>query len=118
MNELSRPLRCYLLAMYLVTFGYVVIATARALPHGSPASIYHQLIDNSIFVNALVFLLIAYLGERTTLQVTGGISQSLSTTAHVCAILLFPAPIPMLVTLVAVALSQVPQPDPALYKRK
>jgi diguanylate cyclase (GGDEF)-like protein/putative nucleotidyltransferase with HDIG domain len=117
MNELPRPLRYYLLAVYLGTFGYVAIATARALPHGSPASIFHQLTANSIFVNALVFLIIAYLGERSTLQVTGSISQSLSTTAHVCAILLFPAPLPMLVTLVAVGLSQLPQRDRTLYKR-
>jgi diguanylate cyclase (GGDEF)-like protein/putative nucleotidyltransferase with HDIG domain len=117
MSSLPRPLRSYLMVVYIVTFSYVAIASIRALPHGSPVSIYHQLSANSVFINAMIFLVIAYFGERSTLQVTGSISQSLSTTAHICAMLLFPAPVPMLVTLVAVGLSQLPQRDRELYKR-
>lgn len=64
-----------------------------------------------------LFVLLAYLGQRTRLQVSGTISQNLATAVHIAAILLFPPPFPLLITLEAVLVTQAQQRRSPLYKR-
>jgi signal transduction histidine kinase len=64
-----------------------------------------------------LFVLLAYVGERTTLQVSGSIDQSLSTPVHIATILLFPPPFPVLITLLAVVVAQSQKAHKPLYKR-
>jgi signal transduction histidine kinase len=75
-----------------------------------------SLVLANVVVCAL-FAVLAYLGERTTLQVSGSIDQSLSTPVHIAAILLFPPPLPVLITLIGPLLAQARQVHKPLYKR-
>lgn len=117
MRDLPRSLRWYLWAIYLITAACAIFSAVLLLPVGDhwqagPSILLHT---NALYV--AVFVALAYLGERTTLSVTPAISQSLSTAVHVAAILLLPAPLPVLATLLAVLLSQVHQTQKPLYKR-
>src|SRR5208283_573330 len=107
MNELPRALRWYLWSVYTVSVAYIAASTLALLPRMGGA-VPDQWFSGSKAIYLLLFVAMSFLGEQTSVQVTGGISQSLSTSVHVGAILLFPPPLPLLVTLAGVAVSQVP----------
>lgn len=117
MRDLPRPLRWYLWAIYAFTLCFVLHSVIVALIQDTGWRDLHRLARDPMLLYVAVFLVISFLGEHTTLRVTGSISQSLSTAAQVAAILLFPAPLPLLMTLAAVAVSQLPATKRALYKR-
>lgn len=65
-----------------------------------------------------VFTLLAYAGQRTQLQVSGSVSETLGTAVHIAAILLFPPPFPVLIALMGALSSQILHVAGApLYKR-
>lgn len=118
MKDLPRILRWYLGALYLVTAALVIGSLTRTGLVGSMLGHSQPWTWPTVSLGAmLLFVLLAYVGERTTLRVTPTLSQSLSTTIHIAAILLFPAPYPVLITLVAVFISQSMHVQSPLYKR-
>jgi len=68
-------------------------------------------------VDVVIFTILAYVGEYTTLQVSPAVDQSLATPVHIAAILTLPAPFPLLTAAVAVAVAQGVQRRTPLYKR-
>jgi len=66
---------------------------------------------------AALFVVLAYIGERTVVRIGQSISLTLATTVHITAILLFPLPISILIALLASLLSSVHDTDYPLYKR-
>ncbi len=107
MRELPRALRWYLWAVY-GGCGALVAAQAPALP----AALAHGAAPLAV----ATFVLLMYLADRTILQVTSSFAQSLGTTAHVAAILLFPPPLPLLMTLAPALGVELRRPLPP-YKR-
>jgi diguanylate cyclase (GGDEF)-like protein/putative nucleotidyltransferase with HDIG domain len=67
--------------------------------------------------SAALFALLAYVGGRAELQVSGSVSQCLATPVHIAAILIFPPPIPLLITLAATLFSDLVHSRAPLYKR-
>jgi diguanylate cyclase (GGDEF)-like protein/putative nucleotidyltransferase with HDIG domain len=115
LGDLPRALRWYLWAIYGGTLLYMAYACQRLVAAGwdaAPSDLKYNLL-----LSAAVFTVLTYLGERTSLHVTGSISQSLSTAVHIAAILLFPAPYPMLIALAAVLFSQTVHTRTVIYKR-
>jgi len=108
MDHVRPTLRRYLLGVYLVAgvlVVYAVIGLARA---GSLAW--------TDLVAALVFLALAYTGERMVARVRVSIVHSMSTVMLVAAILVLPSPYPILVAVGAALAAEVGDPQP-LYKR-
>lgn len=100
------------MATYLACGALLIVQTAPVLAagsqqHGPPLGV----------AAAIIFTLLAYLGERATLQVSNAIDLSLATPVHIALILLFPPPYAMLITLVAALASQIGQVRSPLYKR-
>lgn len=111
MRELPVALRYYLWLIYVISAALIVTRIAPLLPGGPVGHV-----PGSVFLQAVAFTALAYIGERTMLQVSGSVSQSLSTTIHIVTILLLPPPFPMLVTLAAVLPSHARARKP-LFKR-
>ncbi len=112
-SELPVALRLYLWANYAACALIVVAPAAHIVawgPHGGTSP------DLVTLANLAVFTLLAYVGERTALQISGPISQSLATVVHVALLLLFPAPLPMYSAFVAILVAQARLSAP-LYKR-
>src|SRR5579872_3328411 len=100
MSQLPRALRWYLWAVYLTT-GLSVAYRLLTVPRlGSQGHAGIPALTQGNIVYLAIFVLLAYVGERTALSVTPSISQSLSTAIHVAAILILAPPYPVLVTLV------------------
>jgi len=110
-RELPRAPRLYLLAIYAACVALVVGQVGLSRPSVSLWT------DGGVLWPALLFTLLAYAGERTALRVSDAVDQGLATPLQIAAILLFPAPLPLLITLVAVVAAQGLQGDRALYKR-
>ena len=112
MRELPRALRWYLWAVYL-SCALLIIAqlspVVGQLPHwhGRFATLWPL----------AVFALLAYICERTALEISNASEQSLSTAVYVAAILLFPAPAPLLIALAAMLMWQLTYSGLSLYKR-
>ena len=66
---------------------------------------------------SLVFALLIFAGDRIELQMRGAVWQSLGTTSQIAALLVLPAPIPLLVCVLATTLNQALYVDLALHKR-
>ncbi len=117
MSTLPRALRWYLWAFFATTFLYVgcVLLGAMVLPAATGS--HGLFVRHSVLLSAAVFVALCYVGERTTLNLTGSVQQSLSTSTHIAAILLLPGPYPLLVALVAVLISQAFSSRKQLYKR-
>lgn len=73
--------------------------------------------DPSLLLQVVVFVALAYAGERTALRINQFVDQSLATPVHIAVILLFPRPLPLLIALVAVSISQIVYVRLPLYKR-
>jgi len=106
-RELPRALRWYLGAIY-GGCGALIAAQAPALP----AALTHGAVPFAV----VVFVLLMYLTDRAILQVTSSFAQSLGTTAHIAAILLFPPPLPLFMALIPALGVELRRPLPA-YKR-
>jgi len=111
-RELPPALRLYLLVIYaacaVLFVGYVGLSLTAGL---SP------LTRGDVLWPALLFVVLAYVGERTGLQVSESVDQGLATPVHTATILLLPPPLPLLITFVAVAVSESQRGDQELYKR-
>ncbi len=108
MDQLRLPLHRYLLGVYLVAaalVAYAVIGLAR-----TGTLVWTDLVD------ALVFLLLAYAGERMVARVRAGFFHSMSTVILVATILVLPVPYPILVAVSAALAVEVADSQP-LYKR-
>lgn len=68
-------------------------------------------------MDVVLFTILAYVGEYTTLQVSPAVDQSLATPVPIAAIRTLPAPVPLLTAVVAVAATQFVQRRTPLYKR-
>ena len=108
MKELPPGLRRYLWVLYLA--GLVLIGRQLWLFAVRPWPM-------AMIGGAAVFALTAYAGERTQLQVSGAVSQTLATAVHVAVILLYPPPFPLLVTLLGALVQQILHARLPLYKR-
>ena len=114
MKELPTGLRWYLWTMYAACTA-LVVQQSMMLVTEAGAGLWRGHL--SVLGAAALFALLAYIGERATLQVSGSISQSLGTAVHIAAILIFPPPIPLLITLVATLFSDLVHSRAPLYKR-
>ncbi len=107
-RDLPLPLRSYLCLLFLVSavliVGQVWVWPAAPVTHDLP-------------VAAALFVLLVYLGEHIDVPVSTSISLTLSTTVNVATLLIFPPPIPILVTLLASLLSGLHDTALPLYKR-
>src|SRR5438876_1304260 len=115
MRDLPRAVRCYLWASYLACLALVIGAL---VPFIAAGSLWRHPAVPLLYV--LIFLVLAYVGERTQLVVSGSLIVSLTTPVHIAVILLFPPPYPLLITLGAVLISQSShalQTCKPLYKR-
>ncbi len=112
MRELPPALRLYLLVIYAVCavlfIGQVGLSFAAGLS---------SVTRGDVLWPALLFVALAYVGERTGLRVSASVYQGLATPVHIAAILLLPAPLPLLVAVVAVAVLEGQQGNQELYKR-
>ncbi len=109
MHALPRALRWYLWGVYLSSLALVIGAVTTAWPLWPQPRVALGWVA--------LFVLLSYVGERTTLRMSGTMSQSLSTPVHIAAVLIFPAPFPVLITLVAVLLTQTLHERKPWYKR-
>jgi len=111
-RELPPALRLYLMVISVASAGLVVGHVGLSLVAGlSP------LMRGAVLGPALLFAALAYVGERTGLQVSASVDQGLATPVHIAAILLLPAPLPLLLTLVAVVMVESQRGDQEGYKR-
>ncbi len=108
MRDLPLTLRWYLYVLFLVAVA-LVVGQVSLLPIGHPT--------RDLPVAAALFVLLTYVGERTVVRIGQSISLTLATTVHIATILLFPAPIPVLVTFLATLLSSLHDTEYPLYKR-
>ncbi len=106
MRDLPPILRWYLGAIFLGTLALLIGQLPLAVAEPRPA-----------VWALLLFAVLTYLAERTTLRVGGDIAQSLGTVMHIAAILTFAPPFPLLVTLPAVLFSEVAQSSLPPVKR-
>ncbi len=106
------PLRCYLWALNLACVGVVLVQAGPLIVHGSLAREPH---DRLLALGA--FLLLALAAHYTVLQVSRTVVQDLATPVHVAAILLFPAPFPLLLTFVSSVVSVALRRHTPIYKR-
>jgi len=108
MDHVRPPLRRYLLSVYLVATAlvvYAIIDLARA-----------RSVAWTDLIAALVFLVLAYAGERMVARVRAGVVYSMSTVMLVAAILVLPVPYPILVAVCAALAVEVGERQP-LYQR-
>ncbi len=108
MRDLPLTLRWYLYLLFLVAVA-LVVGQVSLLPIGHPT--------RDLPMAAALFVLLTYVGERTVVRIGQSISLTLATTVHIATILLFPAPIPVLVTFLATLLSGLHDTKYPLYKR-
>ncbi len=108
MHDLPPRLRWYLAALYLASLLLVVWQGVALSRHPTVVALWWPV---------AVFAALILATERVRLQVNGAIAQSLSTTACIAAVVLFPAPLPVLITLPALVLTQVIRPPLPLHKR-
>jgi len=107
-RDLPLTLRWYLNLLFLAAV-ILVVGQVWLLPIGHPT--------RDLPVAAALFVLLTYVGERTVVRIGQSISLTLATTVHITTILLFPAPIPVLVTFLATLLSSLHDTEYPLYKR-
>src|SRR5579883_2530016 len=98
MTELPPGLRRYLWVLYVV--GLALIGKQLWLFVAQPWPM-------AAIGGAAVFAVLAYAGERTRLQVSGAVSQTLATAVHIAVILLYPPPLPLLITLFGALAQQI-----------
>src|SRR5579885_1588347 len=111
MRSLSLAVRAYLWGAGLACVALVV---GECLRPGAWIAARH---DPSLLLQAAIFVVLAYAGARTALRINEFVDQTLATPVHVAAILLFPRPLPLLIALLAVMLSQLLHVRLPLYKR-
>ncbi len=117
-NEYENNVRKLLLAAY---FGVIylcclalIFERARSLLKGTAA---HSLAGITPWYAAVVvFVVLAYAGERTHVYVSGSTDMTLATPVDIALILLCPPPYPLLIALLASLISQVAHERPPLYK--
>jgi len=111
-RDLPRALRWYLRAIYL-------IATAVALMQGAAFVAWGPLAPGHppLLLAAAVVGVLAYLGERTTIQVTAAFGESLNSAVYIAAVLLLPLPLPLFIALPAALAEQVWHARTPPYKR-
>jgi len=107
-RDLPLTLRWYLCLLFLgaavLVIGQVYLSPLRHPTH-------------TLLTATALFVLLAYYGERTVVRIGQSLSLTLATTVHIATILLFPLPIPVLITLLATLLSSFHDTDYPLYKR-
>jgi len=92
----------------------LVVEQARPLVGGTVA---HSLAGITPWYAAVViFVVLAYAGERTHVYVSGATNMSLATPVDIALILLCPPPYPLLIALLAMLISQAAHERPSLYK--
>src|SRR2546423_7216957 len=115
MHDLPPAVRGYLWASYVACLALV---SGQIVPFVAAGALWDHPVVPLRYV--AVFLVLAYARERIQLVVNGSLVMSLTTPVHIAVILLFPPPYPVLITLVAVLMSQTSHalhtPRP-LYKR-
>ncbi len=112
MRELPPGLRRYLWMMYLACPALVIMAIVRLValePAGA--------LTLPVLVGAAVFVFLSYVGERSTEIVDGSTDQSLVGAVYIAVILLFPAPLPVLIAFLAALVSRILHDSAPLYKR-
>src|SRR5262249_36796268 len=109
---LPLPLQRYLWGVYLACATLCIVELPAIV-----AQVQHWRRDPADGGVLLLFAILAYAGERTTLEVSPTTLQSLATSVYVAAILLFPPPLPLVMALAAVGLSQVLHERTPLVKR-
>ncbi len=112
MRELPRALRWYLWAIYIAC-AILVVGQVGPLVVSLPRWDRHL----DTLLPATIFALFAYVSEHTMLDVAESVLQSLSTAVYVAAILLFPPPTPLLISLAAVLAWQILHAHTPPYKR-
>jgi hypothetical protein len=113
-NELPSRLRWYLWAVYAACAA-LVVQQGMMLVTGAGAGLWRGHL--SVLGSAALFALLAYMGGRAELQVSGSVSQCLATPVHIAAILIFPPPLPLLGSFAAELVSQLVHSRAPLYKR-
>ena len=93
----------------------LVVQQGLMLLTGAGAGVWHGHL--SVLGSAALFALLAYVGGRAELQVSGSVSQCLATPVHIAAILVFPPPLPLLSSFAAELVSQLVHSRAPLYKR-
>ena len=112
-RKLPLALPAYFGVIYLSCLA-LVIEQARPLVGGTIA---HSLAGITPWYAAVViFVVLAYAGERTHVYVSGATNMSLATPVDITLILLCPPPYPLLIALLAMLISQAAHERPALYK--
>jgi len=114
MRELPHTLRWYLWAVYL---GCALLVVVQVGPVAG--LLFHSQWQGRLAAlwPPAVFVLLAYICERTALEISSASEQSLSTAVYVAAILLFPAPAPLLIALAAMLMWQLTYTGLSLNKR-
>jgi diguanylate cyclase (GGDEF)-like protein len=103
-QELPRTLRWYLILLNVVCLALLLYEVVLWVYAGVPGRL-----DRSMIASLAVFVAISYVAEHTRLQIKGEVWQNLATGTCIGALLLFPPPYPMLITLVAALVSQIRQ---------
>jgi len=96
-ERMSPALRWYLWAVYLAAI-VLVVGDGAALAAWSPLAPGHR----ALWPAMALFVALAYLAERQTLPVTVLLWWSLDGAVYIAAILLFPAPFPLVIALPAI----------------
>jgi signal transduction histidine kinase len=115
MHDLPPAVRRYLWASYVACLALI---SGQIVPFVAAGALWDHPVVPLRYV--AVFLVLAYAAERIQLAVNGSLVMSLTTPVHIAVILLFPPPYPVLITLVAVLMSQTSQAVHTrrpLYKR-
>ena len=115
MHDLPPAVRRYLWVSYVACLALV---SGQIVPFVAAGALWDHPVVPLRYV--AVFLVLAYAGERIQLGVNGSLVMSLTAPVHIAVILLFPPPYPLLITLVAVLISQSSQAwqtHRPLYKR-
>jgi diguanylate cyclase (GGDEF)-like protein len=106
-KDVPRALRGYLWAIYAACAALLLLQ-APLLPA--------TLARPGVLLAAAVFAALTCMSEAMTLQMTRASSQTISGTAHIALILLFPPPLPLFIALGAALVAELPQRRP-IYKR-
>jgi len=113
MRDVSPALRRYLWGCYVL--GATVFAGHVWLLHGMPVLRWGLTAPH--LGQVLVFVALAYAGDRLTLPMRGTNHQSLGTAVQIATILLFPPPLPLLIILPGVLVSEARRTHLPSYKR-
>jgi len=111
-RDLPRALRGYLWAIYLAA-ALVAAVQGRVFVAWGPLAPGHA----PLLLAAALVVLLAYLGERTTIQVTAAFGESLNSAVYLAALLLLPLPLPLLIALPATLAEQLWHARTPPYKR-